>query len=70
MVGGFKQGKSQREALLTLRGRHSADGVALADGQGRWADEQAVAAHLAHAQLDVGRLFQAYAEAPHTAPGT
>ena len=37
--------------------------VALADGQGRWSDEQAVAAQLAHHKLDAGNLFQTYGEA-------
>jgi len=41
--------------------------VALADGQGRWGDEQAVAAQLAHNRLDAGNLFQVYAEAPRAA---
>jgi hypothetical protein len=36
--------------------------VALADGPGRWGNEQAVAAQLAHNKLDAGNLFQAYAE--------
>lgn len=43
--------------------------VALADGQGRWGDEQAVAAQLAHHRLDAGNLFQTYAESARTAPG-
>jgi hypothetical protein len=43
--------------------------VALADGQGRWGDEQAVATHLAHGRLDAGNLFQTFAEPPRTIPG-
>jgi hypothetical protein len=31
--------------------------VALAEGQGRWGDEHAVSAHLAHGKLDAGNLF-------------
>jgi hypothetical protein len=44
--------------------------VALADGQGRWGDEQAVTAQLAHHKLDAGNLFQIYAEASHVAQDT
>lgn len=40
--------------------------VALAEGQGRWGDEHAVSAHLAHGKLDGGNLFQTFAEAPRT----
>jgi hypothetical protein len=36
--------------------------VALADGPGRWSDEQAVAAQLGYHKLDAGNLFQTYAE--------
>ncbi|MGH3873555.1 MAG: DEAD/DEAH box helicase [Pseudonocardiaceae bacterium] len=38
--------------------------VALADGQGRWDDEQAVAAQLSHNRLDGGNIFQTYTETP------
>lgn len=38
--------------------------VALADGLGRWADEQAVSQQLAHFGLNSGSLFQRYAEPP------
>lgn len=41
--------------------------VALADGQGRWGDEQAVAAQLSHGRLDGGNVFQTYAETPRVA---
>jgi hypothetical protein len=37
---------------------------ALADGQGRWGDEQAVAAQLSHGRLDGGNVFQTYVETP------
>jgi hypothetical protein len=40
--------------------------VAIAEGQGRWDDEHAVSAHLAHGKLDAGNLFQTFAEAPRT----
>jgi hypothetical protein len=36
--------------------------VTLADGQGRWADEQAVAAALTQGMLNGGQIFSAYAE--------
>jgi hypothetical protein len=36
--------------------------VALADGRGRWADEQAVAEQLAAYQLTAGNFFQRFAE--------
>jgi hypothetical protein len=45
--------------LEELKNAVRACAVALADGQGRWADEQAVAAQLAHHKLDAGNLFQA-----------
>jgi hypothetical protein len=54
--------------LDELKGAVRAYAVALADGPGRWADEQAVAAQLAYHKLDSGNLFQTYAEAPHIAP--
>ncbi|ODU05876.1 MAG: DEAD/DEAH box helicase [Pseudonocardia sp. SCN 72-86] len=38
--------------------------VALADGQGRWADEQAVATQLAHHRLAAGNLINTYTETP------
>ncbi|QHN31195.1 DEAD/DEAH box helicase [Gordonia amarae] len=38
--------------------------VALADGQGRWGDEQAVRERLSHGQLTGDRIFQKYVEAP------
>lgn len=41
--------------------------VALADGQGRWGDEQAVAAQLSHGRLDGGNVFQIYTETPRVA---
>ena len=41
--------------------------VALADGQGHWTNEQAVAVQLAQHRLDGGNLFQAYAEAAQAA---
>ncbi len=44
--------------------------VALADGQGRWADEQAVAAQLSHGRLDGGNIFQTYTETPAVASRT
>jgi hypothetical protein len=57
-------------SMRKLRTAVTAFAVALADGQGRWGDEQAIAAHLAHGRLDAGRLFQAYAESARSAPGT
>jgi hypothetical protein len=42
--------------------------VALADGQGHWTNEQAVAVQLAQHRLDGGNLFQTYAEAAQAAP--
>ena len=36
--------------------------VALADGRGRWGDEQAVAAQLTYYQLNAGQIFQTYGE--------
>ena len=56
--------------LEKLKAALTAFAVALADGQGRWVDEQAVAVHVAHGQLDAGHLFQAYAEASRVIPGT
>ena len=44
--------------------------VALADGRGRWGDDQAVAALLAYGKLDAGNLFQTFAEAPRTVSRT
>ncbi|MFF4924243.1 DEAD/DEAH box helicase [Kitasatospora sp. NPDC001261] len=41
--------------------------VALADGNGRWRDEQAVAEQLAVGKLLAGSFFQTYAEAPKPA---
>ncbi|MGA5819890.1 DEAD/DEAH box helicase [Kitasatospora sp. NPDC094028] len=41
--------------------------VALADGNGRWRDEQAVAEQLAAGKLLAGNFFQTYAEAPKPA---
>jgi hypothetical protein len=38
--------------------------VALADGQGRWADEQAVATQLAHLHLTGSSLITTYSETP------
>ena len=58
------------DKLEKLKAAVTAFAVALADGQGRWADQQAVAAHLAHGRLDAGHLFQAYAEASRVIPGT
>ncbi|MFI7633917.1 DEAD/DEAH box helicase [Nonomuraea sp. NPDC049400] len=40
--------------------------TALADGMGRWGDEQAVATQLAHSKLDHGNVFRMYAEAPRS----
>ncbi len=40
--------------------------VALAEGQGRWGDEQAVAAQLTHGKLNAGNVFLTYTEAPVT----
>lgn len=40
--------------------------VALADGQGRWKDETAVAEQLASAKLTAGNFFQTYAVAPRS----
>jgi hypothetical protein len=40
--------------------------VALADGQGRWKDETAVAEQLAYAKLTAGNFFQTYAVAPRS----
>ena len=54
------------EKLEKLKNAVSAYAVALADGQGRWGDEQAVAMQLAHGKLDAGNIFQIYAEAPHS----
>jgi len=48
--------------------RAGACAVALADGHGRWGDEQAVAAQLAHHRLDAGNLLQTCAEASRAAP--
>jgi hypothetical protein len=56
--------------LEQLKAAVTAFAIALADGQGRWADEQAVAAHLAHGRLDHGSLFQVYAEPARPAQGT
>lgn len=41
--------------------------IALADGNGRWRDEQAVAEQLASYKLLAGNFFQTYAEAPKLA---
>jgi hypothetical protein len=40
--------------------------VALADGQGRWSDEQAVATQLTHARLTAGGLINTYSETPRS----
>ncbi|MFF0066665.1 hypothetical protein ACFYRC_35170 [Streptomyces sp. NPDC005279] len=50
------------EKLQTLK--QAAVALALADGQGRWEDGQAVATRLAHHKLTAGTLFQSHAEAP------
>ncbi|MFF0249979.1 DEAD/DEAH box helicase family protein [Streptosporangium sandarakinum] len=55
------------EKLEKLKGAVLAYAVALADGQGRWGDEQAVAMRLAHGKLNAGNIFQIYAEAPRSA---
>ncbi|WP_200215620.1 DEAD/DEAH box helicase [Micromonospora coerulea] len=52
--------------LETLKLAVVAYAVALADGQGRWGDEQAVGKQLAHHRLDAGNLFQTYAEPART----
>ncbi|MGQ5593948.1 DEAD/DEAH box helicase [Streptomyces sp. ESR1.13] len=57
------------EKLQALKQAVVAYAVALADGQGRWSDEQAVATQLAHHKLTAGTLFQTYAELPRTASG-
>lgn len=51
-----------RQKLEALKQAVVAYAVALADGQGRWGDEQAVTTQLAHQRLVVGTLFQTYAE--------
>ena len=58
------------DKLEQLKTAVTAFAVALADGQGRWSDEQAVAAHLAHGRLEDGRVFQVDADAARPAPGT
>jgi hypothetical protein len=50
------------DKLGKLKAAVTALAVALADGPGRWADEQAVATALAHQQLNGGQIFTAYAE--------
>lgn len=40
--------------------------VVLADGLGRWDQEQAVVQQVAHHKLDAGNVFQTYAEAVRT----
>ncbi|MFJ3019451.1 hypothetical protein ACIPH4_00610 [Streptomyces tendae] len=57
------------EKLQALKQAVVAYAVALAGGQGRWSDEQAVATQLAHHKLTAGTLFQTYAELPRTASG-
>lgn len=57
------------DKLQALKQAVVAYAVALADGQGRWGDEQAVAAQLAHHKLTAGTLFQKYTEAPRTTSG-
>lgn len=58
------------DRLGKLKSAVTALAVALADGQGRWAGEQAVAAALTQQQLNGGQIFSVYAEAARPAPGT
>jgi hypothetical protein len=55
------------DKLEQLREAVIAFAVALADGRGRWGDEQAVAVQLTCGRLDAGSIFQTYAEAPQVA---
>jgi hypothetical protein len=58
------------DRLGRLKAAVTALAVALADGQGRWADEQAVATALTQQQLNGGQIFSVYAEAARrAAPG-
>lgn len=52
------------EKLEELKTAVRAFAVALADGQGRWADEQAVRDQLSQGALTGERIFQKYAESP------
>jgi hypothetical protein len=54
------------EKWAALKQAVRAFAVALADGRGRWRDEQAVAEQLAHGNLTAGNLFQTYAVAPRS----
>ena len=58
------------DKLGELKAAVTALAVSLADGQGRWADEQAVAAALAQQQLNGGQVCAVYAEPARPAPGT
>nr|AIU93445.1 hypothetical protein LRS1606.11 [Rhodococcus sp. NS1] len=50
--------------LKELKAAVRAFAVALADGQGRWADEQAVSEQLNHGKLTGSKIFQKYVESP------
>jgi hypothetical protein len=58
------------DKLGKLKAAVPALAVSLADGRGRWAKEQAVAAALAHQQLNGGQVFVTYAESARPAPAT
>jgi hypothetical protein len=56
------------DRLERLKTAVTAFAVALAEGRGRWADEQAVTAALAQQRLNGGQIFSVYAEPARPAP--
>ncbi len=55
------------ERLERLKEAVTKFAVALADGPGRWRDDNAVRTQLAHHRLDATNIFQTYAEPARTA---